>query len=385
MALKTTSRAAIPPFMVMEVMSAAKAKERAGETVIHLEAGQPSTPAPACVRDAVARALPTHAVGYTEAFGMLPLRERIAQHCAGWYGVDIDPARIAVTVGSSAAFTLSFLAAFEAGDRVAMATPATPRTATSSAPSGSSPWPLPTTLAHRFQPTIELLEQLDTPPDGLIVASPANPTGTMLAPEELSALCAYCRERGIRLISDELYHGITFAGPAASALQFTEEAVVINSFSKYFCMTGWRLGWMVLPEDMIRPIECLAQNFFISPPTLSQLGAISAFDAHDELTDHVRRYAANREILLGGLTRAGITRVAPADGAFYIYADVSHLTDNSLAFCDRVLKETGVALTPGVDFDSQDGQHWVRLSFAGATHDMNAAVERLVPWLQAGG
>ena len=285
------------------------------------------------------------------------------------------------TLGQPHLFHRWFLAAFEAGDRVALASPGYPAYRNILAALGIEPVELRTEPEDRFQPTPALLDALDRPVDGLIVASPSNPTGTMLPPEEFAALAAYCEGSGIRLISDEIYHGITYGMKAATAAALSDHAVVVNSFSKYYSMTGWRLGWMVVPEDLARAIECLAQNLFISPPTLSQHAAVAAFDCADELDANVARYAANRALLLDALPKAGFDRLAPADGAFYLYADIRHLTNDSEAFCRRMLAETGVAATPGVDFDPSRGHATMRFSFAGATDDMATAAERLRAWL----
>ncbi len=385
MALKIARRGRIPPFIVMDVMTAAAERERAGGDVLHLEVGQPSTPAPAAARAAAHAALDRAALGYTVALGIPPLRARIAAHYREAYGVAVPPERIAVTAGSSGAFLLAFLAAFEPGDRVALAAPGYPCYRNILRAVGVEPLELPVGPETRYQPSPALLEALDPPPDGLIVASPSNPTGTMLTPAALAALAASAGRLGIRLVSDEIYHGITYeadGGPrAASALEHTEEAIVVNSFSKYYSMTGWRLGWMVLPETLVRPVECLAQNLFISPPTLSQHAAVAAFDARAELDRNVARYRENRRLLLDVLPAAGLDRLAPSDGAFYLYADISRRTDDSEDFCRRLLAETGVAVTPGVDFDPVRGHRFLRLSFAGATADMNEAARRLARWL----
>ena len=381
MALKVSRRGTIPPFIVMDVMSAAAERERQGGDVLHLEVGQPSTSAPSKVVAAAKAALDGDRIGYTVALGIPPLRERIAEHYRQTYGVDLSPGRIVVTTGSSGGFLLSFLAAFEIGDRVALASPGYPAYRNILTALGIEPVELPTEPEHRFQPTPALLDALDRPVDGLIVASPSNPTGTMLPADEFAALAAYCDGSSIRLISDEIYHGIAYGMKAATAAAVSDHAVVINSFSKYYSMTGWRLGWMVVPEDLSRAIECLAQHLFISPPTLSQHAAVAAFDCADELDANVARYAANRALLLEALPKAGFDRLAPADGAFYLYADIRHLTNDSEAFCRRMLAETGVAATPGVDFDPSRGHATIRFSFAGATADMAAAAERLRAWL----
>ena len=382
MALKVAKRGSVPPFIVMDVMRAAEEREAAGGEVLHMEVGQPGTPAAPAVLEAVRGALETDRVGYTLALGITSLRERIARHYQETYGVEVDPARIVTTTGSSGGFLLSFLAAFEAGDRVALAAPGYPAYRNILTALGVEAVLIPTEAEHRFQPTPALLDGLEGRLDGLIVASPSNPTGTMLGREELRALVDYCAERGLRLISDEIYHGITYERPADTALQFTQDSIVINSFSKYFSMTGWRLGWMVVPEDLLRPVECLAQNLFISPPTLSQIGGLAAFEAREVLEGYVANYARNRAHLLEALPRAGFDRLAPADGAFYLYADVGHLTNDSEAFCRRMLAETGVATTPGLDFDPERGHRFLRFSFAGQEAVMRQAAERLQAWLK---
>lgn len=380
MALKVSRRGAVPPFIAMEVLREANERAARGENVLHLEVGQPSTPAPKAVVEAAKRALDTDQIGYTEALGIPPLRRRIGQHYRDMYGVDVDPTRIVVTTGSSGAFLLSFLAAFDPGDRVALAAPGYPAYRNILAALGLEPVNIEVGSATRFQPTPELLDRVAGNVDGLIVASPSNPAGTMLDGAAFKRLHGYCRDTGIRLVSDEIYHGITFGMQPTTALALGDDAIVINSFSKYFSMTGWRLGWMIPPTDLLRPIECLAQNLFISPPTLPQIAASAVFDCRAELDANVRRYAENRELLLRQLPRAGFDRLAPADGAFYIYADVSRLTNDSQDFCRRMLAETGVAATPGVDFDACHGHQYVRFSFAGSTADIAAAADRLLNW-----
>ncbi|MPY70630.1 MAG: aminotransferase class I/II-fold pyridoxal phosphate-dependent enzyme [Alphaproteobacteria bacterium] len=365
----------------MDVLRAANRRQAESGNVLHLELGQPSTGAPAGVLAAARRALETDPIGYTEAFGLFALRERIAASYEAAQGIAPDPERVVITTGSSGGFVLAFLAAFDPGDRVALADPGYPGYRNILQALGIEPVTVPCGPDTRFQPTPELLEALDEPVDGLIVASPSNPAGTMLTEEALGALASYCRDRGIRLISDEIYHGITYAAPGASALRFTEDAVVINSFSKYYSMTGWRIGWMVVPPDLLRSTECLAQNFYISAPTLSQHAAVAAFDCIAELDANVARYARNRALLLAGLPKCGIDRTAPPDGAFYLYADIAHLTNDSEAFCRRMMEETGVTTAPGVDFDRGRGHTWMRLSFSGATDTIAEAVSRLQAWL----
>ena len=380
MALKHGRRGQIPPFIVMDVMREANRLAAAGAGILHLEVGQPSTGAPSRVIEAAEGLLRASPLGYTDALGIPALRERIARHYAETAQLTVDPAQVAVTVGASGAFMLGFLAAFDAGDRVALAAPGYPAYRHILTALDIESVELPSGKAERFQPTVALLDKVEGKLDGLIIASPSNPTGTMLGDAQLAELTAYCRQRGIRLVSDEIYHGITYGAPAATALTHAPEAIVINSFSKYFSMTGWRLGWMVVPPDLIRAVECLAQNLVISAPSLSQHAAIAAFDCREELDANVRRYAENRALLLDRLPAAGFTDFAPPDGAFYLYADVSGLTNDSLDFCRRMLHETGVAAAPGIDFDSGRGHHHVRFSFAGATADMAEAAERLKGW-----
>ena len=380
MALKIARRGAVPPFIAMEVLRDANERAARGENVLHLEVGQPSTGAPRAVIEAAKRALDREQLGYTEALGIPPLRQRIARHYRDMYGVSVDPARVIATTGSSGAFLLSFLAAFDPGDRVALAAPGYPAYRNILVALGITPLNLLTGAETRFQPTPALLDQVDGRIDGLIVASPSNPAGTMIDADSFRRLYEYCQARQIRLVSDEIYHGITYGMRPTTALALAEDAIVINSFSKYFSMTGWRIGWMIASTDLLRPIECLAQNLFISPPTLPQIAASAAFECGDELDANVRRYAENRALLLDRLPRAGFDRLAPADGAFYIYADVSRLTNDSGEFCRRMLAETGVAATPGLDFDAERGHQFIRFSFAGSAADIAAAASRLLEW-----
>jgi aspartate/methionine/tyrosine aminotransferase len=380
MRLSPSSRGLVPPFIAMDVMRAANAREAAGARVIHLEVGQPGTPAPQAVLDAARQALAEDRIGYTDAAGIPPLREAIAADYRTRYDVAVDPAEIFVTTGSSAAFQLAFLAAFEPGDRVALAAPGYPAYRNILSALGLDTVLIKAGENAHYQPNPELLADI---PDlkGLIVASPANPTGTMIAPADLCRLSDYCRDCGIRLVSDEIYHGITYEGAAQTARAFGHEAIVVNSFSKYYSMTGWRLGWMLVPPDLARSVECLAQNFYISPPTLSQRAGVAAFGCGTELDGHVARYRANRDRLVATMRQAGLMRFAPADGAFYLYVDVSSLTRDSEALCRRLLAETGIAITPGRDFDPIHGDDWVRLSFAGSTRDIAEAAHLLAEWL----
>jgi aspartate/methionine/tyrosine aminotransferase len=380
MPLKTAKRGAIPPFIVMDVMAAASAREAAGKDVLHMEVGQPGTPAPSAAREAAQVALENDRLGYTLALGIPALRERLSQHYRETYKLDVPSSRIVVTTGSSGAFVVSFLSVFDSGDRVALADPGYPAYRNILKSLGVEVIGLPVGPESNFQPTPEILEKIEGELDGLIIASPSNPTGTMIGRDEMAALVAYCNERGVRLISDEIYHGVTYEQPACSALAFSDDAIIINSFSKYFSMTGWRLGWMVVPEPLLRSVECLAQNLFISPPTLSQLAGVAAFDCRDELDALVANYRRNRDLLLEMLPKAGFDKLSNAEGAFYLYADVSHLTNDSQEFCRRCLAETGVAITPGIDFDPGRGNRTVRFSFAGPYEDMAEAARRLIDW-----
>jgi aspartate/methionine/tyrosine aminotransferase len=383
--LTPAARAAVPPFHVMDLLAAASARAQSHGDLLNMVAGQPSTPAPVPVRDAARRALDEHLLGYTVALGIPELREAIAGHHQRLHGLTVDPADVVVTTGSSGGFLLAFLAAFEAGDRVAIARPGYPCYRNVLTALGCEVVELPTGPESRFQPTVEMLEGLDRPVRGLVVASPANPTGTMLVPDELAALATWCEAHGVQLISDEIYHGIEYATPAlhSSAWETSREAVVFNSFSKYFSMTGWRIGWMLVPERLRRPVDVLTGNFTICPPVLSQYAAVAAFteESYAECDGHVERYAENRRLLLEGLPRLGIDRLAPADGAFYVYADVGHLTDDSMAFCHRLLADAGIATAPGIDFDTAVGNRFVRLSFAGAPAEISEALQRLERWL----
>ena len=381
--LKVSQRALdIPPFFVMEVMRAANEREFAKQAVHHLEVGQPGTSAPEGALRAAENALRAERLGYTDALGIPDIREAVAKRYGDYYGLNVAPERIVATTGSSAGFVLAFLAAFDPGDRVALAAPGYPCYRNILSALGIEPVLLAAELSDRFQPTPALLDKaLEAGPlAGLIVASPSNPTGTMLDSKSFRELVAYCSAHDIRLVSDEIYHGITYGADADSALSFTQDAVIINSFSKYFSMTGWRLGWMVMPEDLLRVTESLSQNLYISPPTLSQIAAVAALDCSEELDRNVAQYARNRELLLEELPKAGFDSIAPADGAFYLYADVSHMTNDSDAFCRAILAETGVAITPGIDFDPDRGNRFVRFSFAGTTETMAAAAKALQDW-----
>ncbi len=385
MVLKVGRGAAAPPFLVMDVIAAANARAAAlppgAPAIIRMEVGQPGTGAPEGAVAAARAALDAGApLGYTEALGLSGLRARIAAHYQDWYGRDLPASRIAVTVGASGAFPLAFLAAFDPGDRIAMAAPFYPPYVNILTALGMQPVILPTGPQTRFQPDIAMLERLDPPPAGLIVASPSNPAGTMLHADELAAIAAWCHGRGVRLISDEIYHGLAYDAPATTAAGLSPSAVVVNSFSKYFCMTGWRVGWLVLPADLIRPVECLAQNMMICASHIAQIAAAAAFDCHGELADKVAGYRRSRDLLLRALPEAGFDRLSPAEGAFYLYADISARSNDSAGFCARMLEEAGVAATPGVDFDRERGSRFVRFSYCGPEADMAEAARRLRRW-----
>lgn len=365
-------------------MRAAEERAATGKDVLHLEVGQPSTPAPAGVLAAAHEALDSNVLGYTTAKGLPELRHRIAEHYDHWYQHAVDPEQVIITTGASGAFVLAFLAAFDAGDRVVVPSPGYPCYRNMLGAFGVDVVDLPTTLDTRFQPTPELLEPL-LPFDGLVVASPSNPAGTMTSAAELAWLTSFCDEHQIRLISDEIYHGITFAEPAATAIATSPSAMVVQSFSKYFSMTGWRLGWIVAPPDLVQPLERLGQNLAIAAPTLSQVAACSAFDCHDELHRNIERYRGNRQLLLDGLPKAGIDKLAPADGAFYVYANVSELCigdlGDSTALSTHWLDELGVASTPGADFDPTRGGNFIRFSYAGDTEAIAEAITRIAAWV----
>jgi len=378
--MQPSNRGRVDPFIVMDVMRAANDREAQGHRVIHMEVGQPGTPAPALVRDAAALALRTDKLGYAEALGVPDLRGRIARHYGEAYGVDVAPSQVVVTSGSSGGFQLAFLAAFDAGARIALAMPAYPAYRNILKALDLEAVPLRASAETGYQLTAEALEEAASGGrlDGVLIASPANPTGAMIAPDALESIARVARSHDLTLISDEIYHRLTYGTVAeTTALAASPDAIVVNSFSKYYSMTGWRIGWMVVPEHMVRPIERLAQNLFISVPTLSQLAAIHAFDAADELDQNLAVYAANRQLLLEGLPGAGFDRLAPSDGAFYLYADVSALTDDSEALCQRILEEADIAVTPGTDFDPEAGRTTLRFSFAGPTDHMREAVTRL--------
>lgn len=382
--LEPSRRSEVPPFMVMDVMAAAARIEAAGGHVIHMEVGQPAAGAPRTAIAAAHAALEAGRIDYTSALGIPSLRERIARHYRDAYGCDVSSERIVVTTGSSGGFILAFLSMFEPGDRVAVTVPGYPPYRHILTALGCEPVLIETTDETRHALTGEALlaAHRKAPLKGVLVGSPANPTGTMMSREALAGLIAAAEDAGIRFISDEIYHGLDYAFPAVTAAALSEHALVINSFSKYFCMTGWRVGWMVVPEIMVRPIERLQQNLLISVPSLSQIAAEAAFDGAAEMEEIKHGYQENRRILIDGLPKAGLTRFLPADGAFYLYADVSDFTSDSFEFAKQMLEQARVAATPGVDFDPIHGRSFIRFSYARSADEMREAVDRIAEWLK---
>ncbi|APG12311.1 aspartate/methionine/tyrosine aminotransferase [Bradyrhizobium sp. JR7.2] len=382
--LEPSRRSDVPPFMVMDVMAAAARIEAAGGHVIHMEVGQPATGAPKTAIAAAHAALEAGRIDYTSALGIPSLRERIARHYRDAYGCDVSPERIVVTTGSSGGFILAFLSMFAPGDRVAVTVPGYPPYRHILTALGCEPVLIETTNDTRHALTGEALlaAHRKAPLKGVLVGSPANPTGTMMSREALAGLIAAAEDAGIRFISDEIYHGLDYAFPAATAAALSEHALVINSFSKYFCMTGWRVGWMVVPEILVRPIERLQQNLSISVPSLSQIAAEAAFDGAAEMEEIKHGYQENRRILIEGLPKAGLSKFLPADGAFYLYADVSDFTSDSFEFAKQMLEQAHVAATPGLDFDPIHGRSFIRLSYARSAAEMREAVDRIAHWLK---
>ncbi len=378
-ARQAAERSEISSFMVMDVMAAAARREAEGLPVVHLEVGQPGTSAPAAAREAAKRAIDADSLGYTLPLGIPALRERIAAHYKATYGIDLGPERVVVTSGSSAGFVLTFLTLFDLADRVALPSPGYPCYRNILNALGQKYVTLETTSDHRWMPTVD--QFIDAGPTrGLLIASPNNPTGTMIEPGRLAELAAHCDADDQWLISDEIYHGLTYEKPAETALTYSENAIIINSFSKYFSMTGWRVGWLVVPDQLVETVERLAQNLYICAPAISQAAALGAFNACPELQSNIGVYRANRDLLLNGLPGVGISKIVPADGAFYLYADVGQFTNDSLDFSRKMLAETGVAATSGFDFDETRGSRYMRFSYAGPTSDMHHALERLAQW-----
>lgn len=381
--MRNSRRGEVDAFIVMDVMEAARAAEAAGRHIVHMEVGQPGTPAPAAAREALVREMAAGPLGYTVALGRPELRARIARLYGEWYGVDLDPARVVVTSGSSGAFILAFTALFDAGEKVGIGAPGYPSYRQILRALDLRPVDIPTRPENRYQPVPEELSGQGL--SGLMVASPANPTGTMLRRESLGALIGWAREEGAAFISDEIYHGIEYEAKAVTALELSDDVYVINSFSKYFSMTGWRVGWMVVPEDHVRRVERLAQNLFICPSHAAQVAALAALDAASELEANLAVYAENRRLMLEGLPAAGFDRIAPPDGAFYVYADVSHITSDSLGFAREILDRAGVAVTPGLDFDPARGGGTLRFSYAASTADIREGLSRLAGFMREKG
>ncbi|RPE71738.1 aspartate/methionine/tyrosine aminotransferase [Pacificibacter maritimus] len=376
--MKVSNRSAVDPFIVMDVMEAARRAEDQGRHIIHMEVGQPATGAPEKARQALAQAMEQGPLGYTVALGLPELRAGIADLYKDWYGIDLDPARVVVTSGSSGAFILAFTALFDAGDKVGLGEPGYPSYRQILSALDLKPIGIQSQLDNRLQPVAS-----DLPDDikGLIVASPGNPSGTMLDRTAMKDLIDTCAAKDISFISDEIYHGIQYGARAVSALELSDNVYVINSFSKYFSMTGWRVGWMIVPEDHVRVVERLAQNLFICPPHAAQIAALGALEARDECEAHLQVYTENRRLMMEGLPKAGFTKIAPPDGAFYVYADVSDVTEDSRAFCAEILDKAGVAVTPGLDFDKHRGAQTIRFSYARSTADITEGLERLARFM----
>ena len=385
--MRISRRSQTAPFIAMDILAEAQAIEAGGAKVIHMEVGEPAFGAPRAAREALTGALDRgKKLGYTSGLGLSALRAAIAALYLRRYGIEVDRARVVVTSSSSAGFLLSFLALFDAGERVAIADPGYPCYRNILGTLGLEPVRIEAELASRYQPTPEALDQITGPLHGLLVASPANPTGTMLDRPALTALVGYCADRGVALISDEIYHGLTYDAPAVSALELTDDVFVINSFSKYYAMTGWRIGWMVVPEQFLRTVQNLAQNLFICPSHASQIAALGALSeaGETEVAGHLEQYARNRAVLMAALPGLGFTEISPADGAFYAYAGVSRLTNDSREFCGRLLSQAGVAATPGLDFDPARGHATMRFSFAQAPEKIAEGIERLSRFIQTG-
>ena len=372
-----TQSSEIEPFQAIAISRLARALQAEGRSVIHMEFGQPSTGAPRAAIERAHAVLDTDGLGYWESPA---LTARLARHYAESYGLDVHPDRFILTCGASPALVLALASTFAPGDRVATARPGYVAYRNTLKALRMTPVEIDCGPETRFQITAEALAALDPAPAGLIIASPANPTGTIIAPDELAAIARICRERGITIVSDEIYHGLSYGAPARSMLEFEPQALVINSFSKYFSMVGWRLGWLLAPEARLRTARAYVGNLFLTAPSLSQHAALVALDCREELDGHVAVYARNRALMLAALPRLGLSRLAPPDGAFYAYADIGHLTDDSLEFCKTLLRDTGVAAAPGVDFDPVNGRRFIRFSFAVSTAEVSEAIGRLEAW-----
>ncbi len=378
--MKKSKRSNVDPFIVMDVMESARKAENNGKHVIHMEVGQPGTPAPKLAKQFISNEISNNDLGYTVTLGLPELRNRISKLYGDWYNIDLNPDRIIITTGSSGAFILSFAALFDAGDRVGIAAPGYPSYRQILKSQDLIPVDIFTELQNKFQPIPKDIKENNL--NGLLVASPANPTGSMLNKKKLKELINTSHENKVSFISDEIYHGIQYENNPTSALEISNECYVINSFSKYFSMTGWRVGWMIVPEDHVRQVERLSQNLFICPPHVSQLTALSAMDAEDELNHNVDVYKKNRSILLEELPKAGLNRFSPPDGAFYIYIDISEYSKDSLNFCKEVLDKAGVAITPGLDFDQKRGNSTIRFSYARSTEDIIEGANRIKKFMK---
>ena len=379
--MKNSKRGNVDPFIVMDVMEAAREAEESGRRIIHMEVGQPGTPAPKQATNSVVESMTKNNLGYTVALGLPELRKRISELYGEWYNVDINPKRIAITPGSSSAFVASFTSLFDSGDRVGIAAPGYPSYKQILKALDLVPVTIQTIMKNRFQPLPQNLPNNDL--SGFLIASPANPTGSMLDYKSLSDLIHISQENNISFISDEIYHGIEYEKKAVTALEITDDCYVINSFSKYFSMTGWRIGWIIVPENHIRQIESIVQNMFICAPHVSQVAAIAAMDAKDELEYNMSVYRENRSLMIEGLAKSGFTEIAPPDGAFYIYADISKFSNNSFKFARDILDEAGIAITPGFDFDAERGNETIRFSYAGTTDDMKEGLSRLYKFMKS--
>jgi len=367
----------IEPFHAIAISRLAHKLKAEGRQVIHMEFGQPSTGAPRAAIERAHQVLDTDGMGYWES---IPLKQRLARHYAETYGVTVDPEQFVMTCGASPALVLALASSFKPGDRVALARPGYVAYRNTLKALNFTPVEINCGAAVRYQLTAEVLAALEPAPAGVIIASPANPTGTIIPAAELAAIAGVCRARGIKIISDEIYHGLSYGERTHSMLEFEPAALVVNSFSKYFSMVGWRLGWLLVPQEHLHRARAFIGNMFLTAPSLSQHAGLAALDAHDELQGHVATYTRNRELLLRALPALGLNEIAPPDGAFYIYADVKHLTDDSLAFCKTLLRDTGVATAPGIDFDPEDGRHFIRMSFAVSTPELEEAIARMTPW-----
>ena len=373
--MKKSKRSNVDPFIVMDVMEAARKAESSGKNIIHMEVGQPGTPAPKLARENLKKEINNNNLGYTVTLGLPELRKKISKLYGDWYNLDLNPERIIVTTGSSGAFILSFSSLFDAGDRVGIGSPGYPSYRQILKSNNLIAVDIQTEIQNKFQPVPD--DIIKNKLNGLLVASPANPTGSMLDKKSLENLIYTAKENNVSFISDEIYHGIQYENDAVTALEITDECYVINSFSKYFSMTGWRIGWMIVPEDHIRQVERLSQNLFICPPHASQVTALAAIDAKDELEQNIYVYRKNREILLKELPKSGFKTFSPPDGAFYIYVDISEFSNDSLKFCNDILKQAGVAITPGLDFDQKRGNSTIRFSYARSTEDIIEGTERI--------